>query len=119
MMWSILTSGPHIESLNENYRPKLDSAGIHVVHLPLAQGAMPFIHLDDLGTYARSILDNPSQSNGRDLEIATAHATGQKMAAALTARNRQACPLRRCRSVSLPSRVLEHAARWPGHQDRG
>jgi hypothetical protein len=46
---------------------------------------MPFIHLEDLGTYARWILDNPSQSNGMELEIATVHASGEGIAAAFTA----------------------------------
>lgn len=85
MMWSILSSGPYIESLNEHYRPKVDSAGVYVFQLPLAQGAMPFIHLEDLGTYARWILDNPSQSSGMELEIATVHASGEDIAAAFTA----------------------------------
>jgi NmrA-like family len=85
MMWTILTSGPYIESLNEYYRPQVDPASIYVFRLPLAEGAMPFIHLEDLGKYARWILDHPSQSNGMDLEIATAHATGEDIVAAFTA----------------------------------
>jgi len=36
-------------------------------------GAVPLIHLDDLGEYARWIFDNPSRSVGMDLEIATQH----------------------------------------------
>jgi NmrA-like family len=85
MMWRILTSGSYIESLNEYYRPKADSKGVYVFRLPLAQGAMPFIHFEDLGTYTPWILDNPSQSNGMELEIATVHASGEGIAAAFTA----------------------------------
>jgi NmrA-like family len=85
MMWSILTSGPYIEALNENYRPQVDSQGVYIFRIPLAEGAMPFIHLDDLGTYARWILDNPSRSNGMDLEIATAHTSGEDITKAFTA----------------------------------
>jgi NmrA-like family len=82
MTWSILSSGPYIESLNEYFRPKVDSTGVHVFQLPLAQGAMPLISLEDLGSYALWILENPSQSNGMELEIATAHASGSDIAAA-------------------------------------
>jgi hypothetical protein len=82
MMWSILSSGPYIESLNEYFRPKVESTGVHVFHLPLAQGAMPLIYLEDLGRYARWMLENPSQSNGMELEIATAHASGTDLATA-------------------------------------
>jgi hypothetical protein len=84
MMWTIITSGPYIESLNEYYRPKENAEGVHIFHLPIADGAMPFIHLADLGRYALWALENPSKSNGVDLEIATVHATGNDLATAFT-----------------------------------
>jgi hypothetical protein len=84
MIWSVISSGPYIESLNEYYRPKADSEGINVFRLPLANGAMPFIHLEDLGSYALWVLENPTQSKGLNLEIATVHATGNDIATAFT-----------------------------------
>jgi hypothetical protein len=85
MKWSNLTSGRYIESLNEYYCPKVDPTGVYVSHLPIVDGAMPLIHLSDLGTYALWLLDKPAESAGMDLEIATVHASGADIATAFTA----------------------------------
>lgn len=84
MNWSILCSGPYIEALSESYTPELVE-GIFTFKLPLAEGAMPYIHLDDLGLYALWIFTNPEQSRGLNLEIGTVHASGNDIAAAFTA----------------------------------
>jgi hypothetical protein len=74
-----------MEAFDDYYRPLPDANGVQVFRIPLADGAMPLIHLADLGRYALWILDNPSESNGLNLEIATAHTTGEEMARAYTA----------------------------------
>jgi hypothetical protein len=53
------------------WSPQKDESGVYVFFVPLGNGAAPVIHLDDLGKYARWIFDNPSESSGRNLEVAT------------------------------------------------
>jgi uncharacterized protein YbjT (DUF2867 family) len=85
MSWSVLTTGPYVEMLNETQRPKQDEDGVYVFRAPLGDGAVPYIHLDDLGEYVRWIFDNPSESMGFDLKIATEHIGYAELAAAFTA----------------------------------
>jgi hypothetical protein len=70
---SILTSGPYIEMLSEYLRPLKGPDGVYTFAYPLGDGALPLIHLADLGAYARWQFDNPERASGFDLEIATAH----------------------------------------------
>jgi hypothetical protein len=84
MNWSVISSGPYIEGLSEFYNPELID-GVQVWKLPLGDGAMPFIHLEDLGQYALWIFTHPEESRGWNLEIATIHASGSDIAAAYTA----------------------------------
>lgn len=74
MNWSVLTSSPYMEMLSEFLKPiKSPEDPTYVFAAPLGEGAVPFIHLDDLGLYARWIFDHPEESRGLDLEIATEH----------------------------------------------
>jgi len=73
MAWSVLTTGPYVEMLNETQRPEQDKDGVYVFSAPLEEGAVPYIHLDDLGQYARWIFDTPFESIGLDLKVATEH----------------------------------------------
>ncbi|KAJ8103356.1 hypothetical protein POJ06DRAFT_219618 [Lipomyces tetrasporus] len=73
LAWSVLSSCPYIEMLSENWRPKKDKTGTYVFAVPLGYGASPLIHLEDLGHYARWIFDNPAESKGINLEVATCH----------------------------------------------
>jgi hypothetical protein len=73
-----------MEMLNASLNPQLIN-GVYTFTLPLANGAMPLIHLDDLGLYALWIFTHPEDARGLNLEIATAHVTGEDMAAAFTA----------------------------------
>lgn len=85
MTWSVLTTGPYAEMLNETQRPKEDENGVYVFRAPLGDGAVPYIHLDDLGLYVKWIFDNSSESVGLELKIATAHVSYAELAAAFTA----------------------------------
>ncbi|OCL04420.1 NAD(P)-binding protein [Glonium stellatum] len=84
MKWSVITTGPYIEMLSELLRPTKAEDGTAVFELPLEDGAVPFIHLDDIGLYIRWILNNPSESAGLNLKVSTAHVTGNELASAFT-----------------------------------
>lgn len=51
---------------------------------PLCDGAVPLIHLDDIGHYATYILDNPATTNGIDLKVATEHVHWKDLASTFT-----------------------------------
>lgn len=85
MNWTILRTGPYIESLSQHMSPTKDADGTYVFKLPLKDGSIPFIHLDDLGGYVHWALTHPDRSNGLDLGIATVHVSGPEIATALTA----------------------------------
>ena len=67
------------------FLPKPDSNGVYNFGLPLSSGAMPLIHLDDIARYVHWAYQNPSQSNGLRLGVATAHVSGEDMASTFTA----------------------------------
>ncbi|KAH6698307.1 hypothetical protein BKA61DRAFT_709988 [Leptodontidium sp. MPI-SDFR-AT-0119] len=71
--WSVLSSCPYLEMLSENWRPKKDESGTYVFAVPLGDGTVPVIHLEDLGLYCRWIFGNPIESKGINLEVATTH----------------------------------------------
>lgn len=52
---------------------------------PLGNGAIPFIHLDDFARYTSFILSSrPTEVAGRELRVATTHASGPEIAQAFT-----------------------------------
>jgi NmrA-like family len=75
MAWSILHSGPYMETLAEMLRPKPDpkDQSTLVFSAPLGDGAMPLICLEDLGWYGRWLFDNPDRTNGMTLKASTEH----------------------------------------------
>jgi len=74
-----------MEMMHFMWLPQFDqSTSTFVFALPLADGAIPMTHLDDLGEYARWVFDNPDQSAGMDLEVATQHVHGEEIAHAFT-----------------------------------
>jgi hypothetical protein len=74
-----------MEMMQFMWAPKFDQAtSTFVFAVPLGDGAIPMIHLDDLGEYARWIFDHPDQSAGKNLEIATQHVHGDEIAHAFT-----------------------------------
>lgn len=84
MKWSVLTTGPYIEMLHELLRPaKLDD-GTWVFRFPLKDGAVPFVHLDDVGRAVKWILDTPGESAGLNVKISVEHASGEDVASAFT-----------------------------------
>lgn len=73
-----------MQMLSEALVPSVTENGVYSFNLPLDDGAIPFIHLEDFGRYVNWILDNPSKSAGIDLCIGTTHASGEDIARAFS-----------------------------------
>ena len=73
MRWSAITSGPYIEMLSELMRPIKDQDGVYVFRAPLKDGAIPFVHLDDFGNYARWTFEHPQESTGMNIKTSVEH----------------------------------------------
>ncbi|KAF3057512.1 NmrA family domain-containing protein 1 [Trichoderma lentiforme] len=85
MAWSIIRSCLYIESLTEFLLPAYEpSDDVHVFALPLGQGRIPMITLDDNAAYVRWTIDNLPESNGLDLNVVTDSITGNDLAAAFS-----------------------------------
>ena len=80
MAWSVLTTGPYAEMLSETQRPKKYGDGVYVFRAPLEDGAVPYIHLDDLASYAKWLFDHPAESKGLELKVATQHVAWKDLA---------------------------------------
>lgn len=83
MRWSVLTTGPYIESLSELMRPTQQD-GVTVFRAPLADGAVPFVHLQDLGFYVDWIFSHPDASAGMNLKVAVEHVSFHDLANVFT-----------------------------------
>ena len=73
-----------MELLFEFLVPRITPEGVFQFIAPLgSNGAVPLIHLEDLGSYARWLFDNGSVPgiNGMNLEVATAHVDWNNLAA--------------------------------------
>ena len=68
--------------LSEFLLPSKGEDGVYRFQLPIGQGAVPFIHLDDFARYVSWIYSNPARSNRMLLGIATAHVSGPELATA-------------------------------------
>lgn len=77
-----MRSGPYVEMLSETLIPNLNAEGVYSFNLPLGDGAVPFIHLEDFGRYIHWIFSHPQESAGLDLGISTAHISGKDIATA-------------------------------------
>ncbi|KAJ5605380.1 hypothetical protein N7510_008161 [Penicillium lagena] len=87
MAWSILTSCLYIQGLSEILRPLPDpnDSETMVFAAPLGDGKCPLIHLEDYGSYARWLFDNPARSKGLELHVGTEDIAWKDLAAAFTA----------------------------------
>ncbi|KAK2680607.1 NmrA-like domain [Fusarium oxysporum f. sp. vasinfectum] len=82
MQWTIIRSGPYMELLSAVMSPAVEQDGSLIFQLPLDNGSIPFIHLDDFGKYVDWALRHPEESNRLDFGIATVLATGDQIAKA-------------------------------------
>lgn len=81
---AVLTTGPYMEMAISAMTPMTPSVeeGVVAWRVPLGNGAVPHVALEDCGYYARWIFDNPERTNGMDLEVAIEDVDYHKLAAA-------------------------------------
>ena len=81
---AVFTSGPYIEMAISPLTPMTPTVedGVVTWRVPLGQGAVPHVALDDCGYYVRWLFDHPRLANGMDLEVAIAHMTYTELASA-------------------------------------
>ncbi|MEE2853702.1 MAG: NmrA family NAD(P)-binding protein [Actinomycetota bacterium] len=69
---ALFTSGPYIEmviSPGTPMTPTVEDGGL-TWRVPLGDGAVPHVSLEDCGYYVRWLFDHPERANGMDLEVA-------------------------------------------------
>lgn len=71
-----------MELLSAVMSPAVEQDGSLIFQLPLDNGSIPFIHLDDFGKYVDWALKHPEESNRLDFGIATVLATSDQIAKA-------------------------------------
>ena len=81
---AVFTTGPYMEMAVSAMTPMTPSVedGAVTWRVPLGNGAVPHVALDDCGYYARWLFDNPDRANGMDLEVAIAQIGYRELAAA-------------------------------------
>jgi hypothetical protein len=91
MSVALFTTGPYIDmaiSSNTLMTPTVekDDKGDDVVtwRVPLADGEVAHVALEDCGPYVRRLFDHPERANGMDLQVAIDHITYHDVAAAFT-----------------------------------
>lgn len=99
--------------LHEILKPSKSADGKTTLFtLPLGNGALPLIHLDDFAKYVASIVSRPSEFTGHELHVASFHASGSDIAEAFTTVTGQPA-----KYVDVPLNVWLNAAF--GHHPRG
>jgi hypothetical protein len=81
---ALFTTGPYIEmaiSSQTLMTPTIED-GVVTWRVPLGDGTVTHVALDDCGPYVRWLFDNPSRANGLDLLVGIADMTYTELAAA-------------------------------------
>src|SRR3984893_15009172 len=82
---AVFTSGPYIEMVISPetlmMTPTVED-GVATWRVPLGEGAVPHVSLEDCGYYIRWLFDHPERANGMDLEVAIDHVAYADLAAA-------------------------------------
>jgi len=81
---AIFTTGPYIEMAFSPFTPMTPRIedGVVTWRVPLGQGAVVHVSLEDCAYYVRWLFDNPARSVGMDLEVAIEHVRYDELAAA-------------------------------------
>lgn len=81
---AVFTSGPYIEMVLSPGTPMTPTVedGVVTWRVPLGDGAVPHVALEDCGYYVRWLFDHPERANGIDLEVAVDHIAYADLAAA-------------------------------------
>ena len=72
MAWAVISSSSYIEQLSGSRKPIEMVDSTYLFAFPLPEGAIPYIYLDDFAAYVNWIFQNPGESNGMTLDVATA-----------------------------------------------
>ncbi|MGY3442811.1 MULTISPECIES: NmrA family NAD(P)-binding protein [Bradyrhizobium] len=81
---AIFTTGPYMEmafSSRTPMTPRIED-GVVTWRLPLGEGAVAHVALEDCGYYVRWLFDNSERANGMDLEVGIEHVKYADLAAA-------------------------------------
>jgi len=81
---AVFTSGPYIDMVISPLTvmtPTIED-GVATWRVPLGDGAVPHVALEDCGYYVRWLFDHPQLTNGMDLEVAIDHITYTELAEA-------------------------------------
>ncbi|MDH7640417.1 NmrA family NAD(P)-binding protein [Sphingomonas oryzagri] len=81
---ALFTSGPYIEmafSAGTPMTPRMEN-GVLTWRVPLGEGRVVHVALDDCAYYVRWLFDHPERANGMDLEVAIEHVGYADLAAA-------------------------------------
>jgi hypothetical protein len=75
MAAAVFTTGPYIEMVISPGTPMTPSVedGVLTWRVPLGEGAVPHVSLEDCGYYVRWLFDHPERANGMNLEVAVDH----------------------------------------------
>ena len=105
---AVFTTGPYMEMAISAMTPMTPSVeeGVVTWRLPLGNGAVPHVALEDCGYYARWLFDNPERANGMDLEVAIEDVNYHQLAASFSDGDGPFSPICRHRS----RRLLERSA---------
>ncbi|WP_157019142.1 NmrA family NAD(P)-binding protein [Mesorhizobium xinjiangense] len=81
---AVFTTGPYMEMAISAMTPMTPSVedGVVTWRVPLGDGAVPHVALDDCGYYARWLFDNAERANGMNLEVAIEHVGYRELATA-------------------------------------
>ena len=81
---AVFTTGPYIEMVISPGTPMTPTVedGVVTWRVPLGDGAVPHVALEDCGYYVRWLFDHPERANGMDLEVAIEHVEYANLAAA-------------------------------------
>ncbi|KAF7915304.1 uncharacterized protein EAE98_011170 [Botrytis deweyae] len=81
---ALFTTGPYIEMAISELTVMTPSVenGVVTWRVPLGDGAVPHVSLEDCGPYVRWLFDHPERSNGMDLLVAIANIPYSEMATA-------------------------------------
>ncbi|MDM4140752.1 MULTISPECIES: NmrA family NAD(P)-binding protein [Mycobacterium] len=81
---AVFTTGPYIEMVISPGTPMTPAVedGVVTWRVPLGEGAVPHVALEDCGYYVRWLFDHPERANGIDLEVAVDHIAYADLAAA-------------------------------------
>jgi hypothetical protein len=81
---ALFTTGPYIEMAISPGTPMTPNVedGVLTWRVPLGEGAVPHVSLEDCGYYVRWLFDHPERASGMDLEVAVDHIAYEDLAAA-------------------------------------